>query len=364
MKEPKIPIIDLHAHFPMQLRIPPRELKHDARNRLLFKAVNRVMNFQSFNRPRVQLDDAFHDGVSFGSVLYNPADEFCVPDGPFENVLEQVRLVESRLDNDNRFRLVRSPSELEATVKQSVNGGPCAVFHCIEGGFAARRAADVESLARTGVAYITLAHLFFRDISTSVNPFPCLADQTYRETFYQPEGGLTIRGEEILEAMRANGIIPDITHMTRAAIDDVLTVMKGLPVIASHTAVRALSSDEYLINIDNATIDRIDQCGGLIGIIFYDHWLTHPDAADDEKTIDRVIDAIDHVMTRAGEERMAIGSDLDGFIKPVKGLENFSKFDALRSRLLAAYGQRKTERILWQNVVEVFKVAWRRTHGL
>jgi membrane dipeptidase len=358
---PRIPVLDLHAHFPMQLRVPPRKVADDRRRRMLFLAVNALLNFEPLNTPRVRLDSARDQNISFGSVLYNPGDEFCVPDGPYESVQAQIELVEAKLQSDRRFRIVRDPEDLDRTVQGTVSGGPQAVFHCLEGGFGVDDPANVAALAERGVAYVTLAHLLFGDISSSVNAFPCLNDEQYRRMFYQPAGGLTARGAAIAAALFDHGVAVDITHMTSEAIDDVFRIAAGRPVICSHTGVRATSSDEYLLNLDRGTIERIAACGGLIGVIFYEHWLRPPPGPRrPPATIERLLEAIESIRAQAGVACLAIGSDLDGFIKPVHPLEDYSRMDALRAALLAAYDQETVERILWKNAVDVLKACWRK----
>jgi hypothetical protein len=82
---------------------------------------------------------------------------------------------------------------------------------------------NVATLAGLGVAYVTVAHLFFRDVATNAPALPFLPDWLYNRVF--PQGhdeGLTAIGREVVEAMVDEGILIDITHMRSQSIRDVL----------------------------------------------------------------------------------------------------------------------------------------------
>ena len=72
----------------------------------------------------------------------------------------------------------------------------------------------MQTLAGLGVAYTTVAHLFFRDVATNAPALPFLSDWLYIRIFPQKnDQGLTTLGREVVEAMVDEGILIDITHM-------------------------------------------------------------------------------------------------------------------------------------------------------
>src|SRR5690348_943249 len=96
--------------------------------------------------------------------------------------------------------------------------GKIAVVHCVEGGFqlgASEKSIErhVAQLAERGVAYVTVAHLFFRRIATNAAGIPILSDGTYHILAHQPPKGLTELGRAAIRAMFCNGILIDVTHM-------------------------------------------------------------------------------------------------------------------------------------------------------
>lgn len=73
-------------------------------------------------------------------------------------------------------------------------------------------------------------------------------------------------------------------------------------------------------------------------MIIYDHWRLPPDAPrGTEASVEEVITATKRIREVAGRTKcIAIGADLDGFIEPVKGLENVSKIRNLEKALVDA----------------------------
>jgi hypothetical protein len=123
-------------------------------------------------------------------VLYRPFSEldFDVPYGSppqpnyFSGLIKDLQLVEDDVASydPTRIRIAHSDDELESALRD----GATALIHVVEGGFHLGGSPEeldqnVAELARRGVAYVTLAHLFFRDIATNASAIPCLSDRLY-----------------------------------------------------------------------------------------------------------------------------------------------------------------------------------------
>ena len=308
----KVPIIDLHAHFPVQFPLTKRPCDTPAeskRNQILMDAANVAINFEDHLIPRYRLAPARQTGVNFASVLYQAADDFLGPCGAFENLRNQITMVNDQLKK-GKVTLASNPKDLTDLIQ---NGTPAA-FHCIEGGFSVEDPSNVATLADAGVAYIILAHLVFREVSANVNAFPFMSDDEYERMFPMPTTGLTPLGTRICEEMCKHGIIPDVTHATETAISEVFAIADAntpkRPVIVSHGAPRGETHKEYKLNLSKPTIEGIRDRYGVIGVIFYDHWLLPVDAPPNTETSPQtVVDAINRIAEIAGTtECIAIGS--------------------------------------------------------
>jgi hypothetical protein len=110
-----MPLIDLHAHYPMHTRFPPRVGSGVSTEgkKLEFWAANVFLNYAA-GRPRVDLTE-FEAGSpgGAGSVLYDPDDEFLRDAKPrpqaFPNLIAQMDNVEKEI----RLLLRRGPARQE-----------------------------------------------------------------------------------------------------------------------------------------------------------------------------------------------------------------------------------------------------------
>lgn len=374
-------LVDLHAHYPMHL-IPPEQATHARltgwrsqrwRARLL-DLLSRVANYEGPGGTpsvTVELMRAGDVGVVL-SVLYSPFDEMDLtkryrdPPDPayFGRLVEQLELVEADLAGRDDAQIARTAGELDACLA----AGRLAVVHAVEGGFHLGRAPDVPGnvaeLARRGVAAITIAHLFHRGVATNVPALPFLPDWGYRLLFPQPREGLTPIGEVLIRAMVEHGVLVDITHMSDRSLHDTFALLDELdperrvPVIASHMACR-LGGLAYCLTDD--TIARVAERGGVLGVIDCRHYIwdgaKRPDDAGLEASVARMAEHVDRIVAVTGSDaHIALGSDLDGYIKPaLDGLEHMGRMRDLQAALIDRYGAERAGRICRDNALRVLR---------
>lgn len=352
-------IADLHCHYPMHL-LPeerePREMSkgffaelRDSLDRAGEDVAGRLANNQSWGSGwRVDLDGLERGGARLVcSVLYWPPGEFTLESTPrpgsFENLRDQLGYVEANLQKldpaGTRHVIAKQARDLD-------DHDRVVFVHCVEGGFHLGPDEDtidanVAWLADQGVLYITLAHLFFRGVATNAPAIPALTDAEYNDLFHQPATGLTTLGRAAVRAMHKHKVLVDISHMNQQAIDETLSLIEQLdaqsgedpasyPVLATHVGMRDANSDTQAYNLDLATAGRLQARGGLIGVIMAQHQIGVTSTVDQSRELLRKhIDAIAAAGDR-GHDAVAIGSDLDGFIKPtLAGLERASDLTVL-----------------------------------
>ena len=387
-------IADLHSHYAMHL-VPrakadavrllgsarARRRLRDRIRALLVGLASRFANYESFEAgPRVTVPQLRAGDVRIVlSVLTSPFDEFDLglpygspPAAPYLNtVLRQLDGVERELAKDHagEAAVARDPSQLQATL----DGGRIALVHCIEGGFhLGGTPKEVErgvgEAARRGVAYITVAHLVWRSVATNANAIPFLPSPLYRLLFPQPRVGLSELGRAAVGAMVRHGVLVDVTHMSGRALDDTFELLDELdpdrtvPVIASHGAYR-FGRDRY--NLSEHTVERIAARGGVIGLLLAEHqtvdglrWRRTGSLEDSLQVIFRHFDRL-HEIT-GSHRHAAIGSDLDGFIKPtLAGLGDAARLGELPRALADRYGDSDADLICSGNALRLLRSHWR-----
>jgi membrane dipeptidase len=384
-------LVDLHAHYPMHLA-PGAQPDTNEQTRAWFRRrwqarlvalISRFANYQgpgdtpSVTAALMREGDV---GVTL-SVLYAPLDEMDLGQpygarprgGYFEDILAELQLVEEHVAaHRDAVAIAHTADELE----EHIAAGIPTLIHCIEGGFqlgpdeqAVRD--NVRTLAQRGVAYVTIAHLFWRGVATNAPALPFLPDWLYHRVFPQPDEGLSALGRAAVEAMVDAGILVDITHMSARTVQDTLALLerrdpaRTVPVIATHMACR-FGRLEYCL--DDDTIRRVAERGGLLGCILCEHYIGSGlggrirSYEDSVEALGRHIDRI-HAAT-GSFDHIAIGSDLDGYIKPaLPGLEHMGRMRALQQSLRDRYGPQDADKICGANALRVLRHSWGRTRA-
>ena len=386
-------LIDLHAHYPMRVidDLTPatavkelRKVRHRPYLRDKFRAL--VVRFLAvfinmehwWSDYRITVDGlrAGHVGVAF-SVLYRPFEELdlskryaAAPEsGYFPQLVGDLEDVEAEVGGypEGTIRIAHDRAELDA----GLAAGETTLVHCVEGGFhlgdtETEIAANVADLAHRGVAYITLAHLFYRQVATNAPAIPFLPDPLYRRVFPQPKNtGLTDRGVAAVRAMVEHGVLVDVSHMDEDAFSETMRLLDQIdgdakvPVISSHAGYR-FGKQVYMHSEEQ--VRAIARRDGVIGLIFAQHQLCeglrkHTSKLEESYAVlQRHIDEI-HRIT-GSHRHVAIGTDFDGFIKPtLGGFEKSADLEPLEDRLRRDYGD-DTQLLCSENALRALRAVW------
>jgi microsomal dipeptidase-like Zn-dependent dipeptidase len=383
-------IADLHCHFPMHLVESEEEHPHDRVlhwwERLVddvkgeaFELVAKIANDQAFGSGwRVSLDGLIDGGAGLVcSVLYWPFCEFQLnslrggpPDpagfGSLLNQLQNVEEVLAQSDRDGRRHvIVRAEADLDG-----LSDGRPRFVHCVEGGFhlgpdTDAVAGQIAQLARRGVFYITLAHLFFRGVAANAPALPMFSDEQYNAIFDQPDEGLPELGRAAVGAMCDRSVVVDLSHMRRDVIGETLDELdridptRTMPVIASHVGAATEGPSDHAYNLRPETMQRVRDRDGVIGIIMAQHLLGDTATPEESRELLRrhvmaVHDAV------GGHEHTAIGTDLDGFISPtLAGIEKAEDLATLE-QWIREIAPDDAEAILHGNAERVVRAAFHR----
>ena len=351
----------------------------------VIEKLNGLINFRA-EKWRVSLPELERGDVrAVFSVLYEPFAEFDLDepygappeDRYFQDLIGRLDGVEKELAEIDpggaRHGIARTATGLDRILEE----GKVAFMHCVEGGFhlggtPGEIEANVATLKRRGAVYVTLAHLFWREVATDAPAIPMISDGLYREVFRQPSLGLTELGRAAVRAMYEQRMLIDLSHMSGQALEDTFALLDQLdresgsdpgdhPVIATHGGFR-FGTQEYMLAPE--TIRRIAARDGVIGLIMAQHQLFDGVEVRDEKSpaethrvLAKHIDAIRDCLDESTNAHVAIGSDLDGFIKPtVAGIETAGDLATLVEPLREAYGD-DAEAILSGNALRVARWA-------
>ena len=286
-----------------------------------------------------------------------------------------VLVEEIQAQNPDKFAIARSPQEVEKLVAKGLialpmgmeNGAP------LEGDLS-----NVQYFYDRGIRYITLTH--------ATDNLIC--DSSYDTT--RTWNGLSPFGNLVVREMNKVGIMVDVSHISDSAFYQVMKVSQA-PVIASHSSCRHFTPG-WERNMTDDMIKELAVSGGVIQINFgstfleevssdsnkdiknhLSQWQETQNEFDNEdqikvykdkyhhdhfvySTVARVVDHIDHVVSVAGMNHVAFGSDFDGVgdSLPV-GLKDVSQYPNIIAELLRrGYSEEDIARICYKNVFRVW----------
>jgi microsomal dipeptidase-like Zn-dependent dipeptidase len=389
-------IADLHCHYPMHvLGDRSHEAVDDRRScggrwfwldglrALVLNTAARIMNHSSWRATwRVDLEGLRKAKAGLVlSVLYDPAFELLVIPaqqrprrGAFDAIMCQLHCVEQELarlpPGSVPHRVVTTATELDT----ALGDGHMAFVHCVEGGLylgtdVEEITQNVATLAGCGVAYVTLAHLWYRGIATNTPAIPKVPDSLYHATFFQRGKGLSALGKFAIRAMYEHRILIDICHMDSAALHDTFELLDLLdrrhraepehyPLIATHAGVR-LGEQDYML--DKPTIREIKRRDGVVGLILARYQL-NDGVPDTDTSFEAVRSHVEAMYEITGSHRYTcIGSDLDGFIRPpIRGIAQAEHLAGLAAWVRGEYPADVADAILFGNSERVVRLALQR----
>lgn len=160
--------------------------------------------------------------------------------------------------------------------------------------------------------------------------------------------GLTDLGKRAVEALCANRILVDISHLSDGGAEDVLA-LSSLPVVATHSdsfAVHPVSR-----NLTDGQIRAVADSGGVIGVNFCRDFL------GGENAFERTLLHVRRFIDIGGEDCIAFGSDFDG-IPTVTSLPDCTAMPRLIEYLTERLGDKITQELAYSNVLRLFKEVW------
>ena len=352
------PIIDTHNDLPWVIR---EKAKGDVAN----FDISQPARFDT-DIPRLRKGMV---GAQFWSV-YVPSSL-----GPFEAVRTQLE----QIDIARRI-IARYPNDLGLAmsvgdIQREQGRGRIASLLGIEGGHTIGNSLGaLRAYFALGVRYMTLTHFHSNDWADSA-------------TGVVQHDGISRFGEEVVREMNRLGMMVDISHVSPAAMQDVLNTSEA-PVIFSHSSARALV--DHVRNVPDSILQRMPANGGVVMVAFVPPFISEPariwadgllpllaEATSDQEwgritrqyaaekgpspraTLADVADHIDHIAQVAGVDHVGIGADFYGAEEEselVQGMEDVSTYPLLFAELVKrGWSEDDLRKLAADNLLRVFR---------
>ena len=216
-----------------------------------------------------------------------------LPEMALRVALGQIARLQSELDQSNRLIVCKSYQE----ILRAREAGKIALLITMEG--VEPLGTDLDLLRvfyELGVRSIGLTHVR-RNAAGSGGVFA--ASGSARD-------GLTSFGRDLLQACEALGIMVDLAHINPAGFDEIFACTTK-PLTVSHSNARRYHDIER--NLSDAQIKMVGERRGVIGIN-----AVLVSAQQEEATLDRYVDHIEHVAGLIGIDGVGIGFDFFEFL--------------------------------------------------
>lgn len=164
-----------------------------------------------------------------------------------------------------------------------------------------------------------LLHVFYdaglRSIGPLWNRKSAFGDGLNASFPHSPDtgSGLTARGKALIVECASKNMLIDVSHMNERAFWDTVDLIDQ-PIIATHSNVHHLCPQAR--NLTDHQLDAIKQSDGMVGVNF-DVAFLRPDGQRNIHTdLNVIINHIEYLIDRLGEDHVGFGSDFDGCLLP------------------------------------------------
>lgn len=167
--------------------------------------------------------------------------------------------------------------------------------------------------------------------------------------------GLTIAGKALLRRCAEKKMVVDVSHMNERAFWDTVDILQQ-PIVATHSNAHALCPQAR--NLTDPQLKAIAESGGMVGVNFDVAFLRADGQRNADTPLELILDHLEYIMDRLGEDHIGFGSDFDGAListelQDVTGLAQL--IAAMQQR---HYSKELIEKICWGNWLNVLNRIW------
>ncbi len=160
---------------------------------------------------------------------------------------------------------------------------------------------NVEKFYNMGARYMSLAHNGHSQLSDS---------NTGEKDGVYLHNGLSKFGVDVIREMNRLGIMIDISHPSKEAIRQMITLSKA-PVIASHSSARSLC--DHSRNLDDEQLGWIKNNGGVVQTVAFKSYLNSEKVKNNiSVNVSDFVNHIDYLVKTIGINHVGLSSDFDG----------------------------------------------------
>lgn len=167
--------------------------------------------------------------------------------------------------------------------------------------------------------------------------------------------GLTKAGFRLVKRCNALGVMLDLSHLNEAGFWDIAKTSEA-PLVATHSNAHAICP--HARNLTDKQLDAIADSNGMVGLNYGCAFLRPDGKMRPDVGFDVMLQHLDYMIDRIGEDRVGLGSDFDGAMVPdVMG--DVTGLNGLRAAMRQhGYGEDLMRKLCHENWLRVLDETW------
>ncbi|WP_002146132.1 dipeptidase [Bacillus cereus] len=156
--------------------------------------------------------------------------------------------------------------------------------------------------------------------------------------------GLTAFGRQVVQELNTLHVWTDVSHLNERSFWDVIEIAQNP--IASHSNCHQLC--QHPRNLNDEQIRALINRNSIMGVTFVPQFLTNERQAN----IADILRHVEYICSLGGEKNIGFGSDFDGILETVVGVEAYRDYENIINQLCKKYSESTVERFLYKNFVD------------
>lgn len=167
--------------------------------------------------------------------------------------------------------------------------------------------------------------------------------------------GLTEAGFRLVKRCNDLGVMLDLSHLNEAGFWDIAKTSDA-PLVATHSNVHAICP--HARNLTDKQLDAIAESNGMVGLNYACAFLRPDGQMRSDVGLEVMLQHLDYMIDRVGEDRVGLGSDFDGATVP-DGITDVAGLNNLRVAMRAhGYNDALMQKLCHGNWLRVLDETW------
>ena len=167
--------------------------------------------------------------------------------------------------------------------------------------------------------------------------------------------GLTDLGKELVRQCNQLRVMIDLSHLNEAGFWDVAK-LSDAPLVATHSNAHGICAATR--NLTDKQLDAIRASDGLVGLNYNCGFLSPTGERGSNLDLGVMVDHIDYLIARLGDDKVGLGSDFDGATMPDNLKDASLQQNLLQAMADRGYDEATIRKVAYGNWLRVLELTW------